>query len=634
MTSTGLKGTTIAFLGAVVIGGGSIAGGLAMDEALSNVTPTTTPKALVVKEDDKTPEVATGFINKAEVTAKDYMMVAAHPAAAQIGAQILSEGGSALDAAMAAQIALNLVEPQSSGIGGGAFMLYWDNQKQTLHTYDGRETAPMAVDRKLFFNADGSPRKFMEAVVGGASIGVPGLLRMFELARNDHGGRPLTDLFQPTIDLARRGFPISPRLHRLLSKEKHMSPGMAAHHYFFDEDGQPKQPGTILKNDAFAETLETIARDGIDSFYAGEIARDIVEAVHSAPGNPGNMSLDDLANYKAKKRDNLCAVYRIKLVCGMPPPSSGGLTVLQILGILENTEIADQEPMSPPAIQTFAEAMRLAHADRDQYIADSDFVDVPVRGLINRGYLAARAVEVDKGFNTKVKVKPGIPPSDNAASLAPDDSIELPSTTHLVAVDKAGNVVSMTSSIENGFGSRQMVRGFLLNNQLTDFARHAIKDGLPIQNRIEPGKRPRSSMAPTMVFDENGEIILALGSPGGSRIIGYVAKSLVGVFDWGMSLQEAVSMPHFINRNSGLDLEDDTDLAALNEVMTARGYDVNVRGLNSGLHGVMIDGDTLHSGVDPRREGYAIGEANLLPDVDAAFDLVLPVSPGAGGQAQ
>lgn len=623
MKSSGFGGAGIALVGALVIGGGSYLGGIAIDHWLSPYSRQTKTVAPLAVKEDLVPEIATGFLDKKEVTAKDYMMVAAHPAAAQIGAEILAKGGSALDAALAAQVALNLVEPQSSGIGGGAFMLYWDNEKQTLYTYDGRETAPMAVDRRLFFNADGSSRTFMEAVVGGASIGVPGVLRMFQLARQENGGRPLQELFQPTIDLARKGFPISPRLHKLLSDEKYMSPGMAVHDYFFAADGKPKKTGTVLKNEAFADTLQIIARDGIDAFYTGDIARDIVKAVNTAPGNPGNMTLDDLAAYKAKRRENLCAVYRIKLVCGMPPPSSGGLTVLQILGILENTDIANQEPMSPPAIQTFAEAMRLAHADRDQYIGDSDFVDVPVRGMINRGYLAARSIEMDNGFNTKVKMAPGVPPSDNAAMLSPDDAIELPSTSHLVAVDKHGNVVSMTSSIENGFGSRQMVRGFLLNNQLTDFARHAVKDGLPIQNRIEPGKRPRSSMAPTMVFDENGELVMALGSPGGSRIIGYVAKTVMGVLDWDMSLQDAISMPHFIDRNSGLDLEADTDIAKLKDVMAARGYKVKVRGLNSGLHGVQVDDGTIHSGVDPRREGYAIGEGNLLPDVDAAFDLVM-----------
>lgn len=642
MNSSGIKGASFALLGAVVIGGGSLLGGTAIDRWLSgfNSAPLAAntaqePLPEAVTDEDIAPEIATGYLSKKEVFAQDYMMVAAHPAAAQIGAEVLANGGSALDAALAAQMALNLVEPQSSGIGGGGFMLYWDNVTQTLHTYDGRETAPLAVDRKLFYHSDGSPRSFMEAVVGGASIGVPGLLRMFELARQNHGGQPLSPLLQPTIDLARQGFPVSPRLHELLAREEHISPGMAAHNYFYGSDGKPYPVGTTLTNPDFADTLEQIAEGGIDIFYNGAIAKDIVDAVHQAPGTPGNMSLDDMANYKAKKRDNLCVVYRIKLVCGMPPPSSGGLTVLQILGILENTEIAQQDPLSPPAIQTFAEAMRLAHADRDRYIADSDFVDVPMRGMVNRGYLAARAIEMDHGFNDKVKMEPGVPPADDSASLAPDDSLELPSTTHLVAVDKKGNVVSMTSSIENAFGSRQMVRGFLLNNQLTDFARNAVQDGLPIQNRIEPSKRPRSSMAPTMVFDENGEIILAVGSPGGSRIIGYVAQTLVGVLDWGMSLQEAVAMPHYVNRNGDLDLEDNTELTPLKDVMAARGYGVNLRDLNSGLHGVQVDGTVLRSGVDPRREGYAIGENNLLPDIQAAFDLVLADRKGTdAGQSQ
>lgn len=619
-----LRGHLSALAGAALIGGGSLLLGYSIDAFLTN---TAKPELSELKLDKESilPEAATGFLKKDSVEADDYMMVAAHPAAAQAGAQVLDRGGSALDAIIAAQMVLNLVEPQSSGIGGGGFMLYWDAEGKRLHTYDGRETAPAAVDRRLFKHPNGSDKTFMEAVVGGASIGVPGLLKMFQLARDTHGGMPLSTLFAPAVDLAQNGFPLSPRLYQLLAAEKYISPGMKAYDYFYRQGGTPHSVGDILKNPAFAKTLQTIARDGFDAFYAGDIARDVVHAARSAPGNPGGLAASDLATYQAKQRPNLCSSYRRYKVCGMPPPSSGGLTVQQILGMIEPTDLSDLEPDSPKAIQTVVEAMRLAFADRALYIADSDFADVPVKGLLNKGYLHARSLEMSLTDAQKGPAQHGYPPEGQANAYEPGQSPELPSTTHMVAVDKDGNAASITTSIENAFGSRQMARGFLLNNQLTDFSRDANRNGVPVRNRIEPGKRPRSSMAPTMVFDEEGELVLLLGSPGGSRIIGYVATTLLAILDWDMDPQEAVSMPHYLSRNHGLELEAGTDMADLKDAMRERGYKVRIGDMNSGLHAIAIeDDDTLVSGVDPRREGYAIGEGNLLPDVRSAFDIVLP----------
>jgi len=551
------------------------------------------------------------------------MVVAAHPAASQIGAEILSTGGNALDAAIAAQIALNLVEPQSSGIGGGAFMLYWDNKQKKLYTYDGRETAPAKVDLNLFLNEDGSKKDFMDAVVGGASVGVPGLLQMFDIARTDHGGLSLETLFEPTIELAENGFPVSPRLNKLLKNAKYMRTGTVAHDYFYDENGEALKTGSLLKNPEFAGSLRQISNEGIGTFYAGGLSRNIIDAIRQEPNNPGNISYRDMLGYEAKKRSNLCASYHDMSVCGMPPPSSGGLTVLQILGILEDSNIADLDPMSEEAIQLFSESMRLAHADRDKYIADSDFVYVPVDQMINPSYLKSRSIEMDLSDNPKGPAEAGIIMEQALLDQAYDQSLELPSTTHIVVVDSEGNAVSMTSSIETAFGSLQMVGGFLLNNQLTDFSSRSEVDGKPVANKIDAKKRPRSSMAPTMVFDGKGDLKLIVGSPGGSSIIGYVAKSIIAVSDWQMPLDEALALPHYLNKNYGLFLEEDTDAEDLADDMEDRGYKVHTRAMTSGLNAILINDDgSLTGAADPRREGVPIGDKQLLANTRQAFDLI------------
>ena len=611
---------TTFIIGLIVIGGGSILGGNLLSQLFSN-----NASSNVISEHKESiePEIATGRLNKDKALSDKYMVVTAHPAASQIGAEILEKGGNALDAALAVQVALNLVEPQSSGIGGGAFMLYWDNKAKKLYTYDGRETAPAKVDLKLFYNNDGSKKEFMEAVVGGAAVGVPGLLQMFDTARTKHGGQSLSSLFEPTIELAENGFPVSPRLNKLLTNAKYMKPGTAAYDYFFDDKGKAVAIGSILENPEFADSLRKIAKEGIGTFYAGSLSRNIIDTVKAAPLNPGHMSYRDMLNYEAKVRPNLCAPYHGLKVCGMPPPSSGGLTVLQILGILESSEIASHDPMSEESIQLFSEAMRLAHADRDQYIADSDFTYVPTTQMIDPSYLQSRSLDIDLSDEPKGKANPGIIIEQTKLDYAPDQSWELPSTTHIAIIDSEGNAVSMTSSIETAFGSHQMVGGFLLNNQLTDFSSKSEVDGKLIANRIEPNKRPRSSMAPTMVFDDEGELKLILGSPGGSRIIGYVAKTLIGVIDWKMPLDEALAMPHYINRNYGLELEKDTDAEDYSGDMEDQGYEVRISPMTSGLNAILINKDgSLTGAADPRREGVPIGNKQLLSNIRQAFKLI------------
>lgn len=544
---------------------------------------------------------------KALAKAERFMISSANPFATEAGRAVLRQGGSAVDAAIAAQMMLNLVEPQSSGIGGGAFMLYYDAASGTTTVYDGRETAPAEATPDMFLNPDGEPKKFFEAVVGGLSVGVPGLLRMLEAAHRDYGRLPWHQLFEPTIELAEKGFPVSERLHRMISEDKYLKRFPATEAYFHDEAGNPRAIGDILANPLFADTLRQIASGGADAFYKGPIARDLVWAVRSAWPNPGRLTETDLSGYEAKTREPVCLLYRAWMVCGMPPPSSGGITTLQILGILQTFELANLEPGSLEAVHLVAEASRLAFADRNTYIADPDFIPVPTEGMLDPGYLALRAQEIAPDAIISPAF-PGMPGPSGQTGFAPDTSQGGLSTTHISVVDTDGNAVSMTSSIESAFGSRLMVRGFLLNNQLTDFSFRPEKDGAPIANRVAAGKRPRSSMAPTLVFRGDGKLEMAVGSPGGSRIIGYVAKTLIATLDWDMDIQAAIEMGHFINRNGPTDLEEDTDIARLKSALEALGHEVNIRELTSGLHGIRVTEDGLTGGADTRREGVALGD--------------------------
>lgn len=536
-----------------------------------------------------------------------HMIAAANPLAAAAGREVLRAGGGAVDAAIAAQMVLNLVEPQSSGIGGGAFMLVYDAATRRVFAYDGRETAPRAATPGLFLDAGGEPMKFYDAVIGGRAVGVPGLLAMLDLAHRRHGRLPWARLFDRAIALADEGFPISPRLNALIGKARGLDRFEPTRAYFLNPGGAPKPAGARLANPAFAETLRTIAAEGIAPFYRGDIAADIAAAVRGVADNPGLLAEQDLAAYAARVREPVCRRYRAWRICGMGPPSSGGVTSLQILGLLERFDLAALGPGSDQAVHLISEASRLAYADRARYLADDDFQPAPLRGLLDRSYLARRAALIDPDRSMGAAAA-GDPPHDQGFDRASDPGTEQPSTTHLSIVDADGNAVAMTSSIESAFGSRLMVRGFLLNNQLTDFSFRPEIDGAPVANRVEPGKRPRSSMAPTLVLDRDGKLVLAVGSPGGSRIIAYVVQTLIAMLDWGLDAQAAVSLPHHVNRNGPVDLEQGSALAGLEAALAARGHQVRVRPLNSGLHAVAVTGSGLEGGADPRREGVALGD--------------------------
>ncbi|AOK53941.1 gamma-glutamyltransferase [Burkholderia stagnalis] len=569
------------------------------------------------------PELSSGWIDKPGWTAQRYMVAAANPLAAQAGYEMLKAGGTAIDAAIATQMVLALVEPQSSGIGGGAFMLYFDGK--AAQAYDGRETAPAAATERLFYGPTGQPMSFYEGVVGGRSVGTPGVLRMLDAAHRAHGRLPWRRLFQPAIRLAEHGFTISPRLATLIANDRYLMKDPAARAYFYNPDGTPKPAGTILKNPPLAAVLRQVADHGANAFYSGAIARDIVAKVRRHPTNPGLLSLQDLARYKAKVREPLCTDYRRSVVCGMPPPSSGGLAIAQMLGILEAMpdwqQIGAQKPVrndvgfepTPFAAHLFSEAGRLAYADRARYVADPDFAPLPGGGwasLVDKRYLAQRARLIGDGSMGAAQA--GTPQGATLA-LADDRSPELPSTSDLAIVDRYGHALSMTTSVEDAFGSRMMVRGFMLNNQLTDFSFVSSENGRPVANRVQPGKRPRSAMSPELVFDKKTkQVTLAVGSAGGPAIINHVSKALVGVLDWGMTMQQAIALPNFGSMNGPTQLERGRVSDALVDGLKGRGHDVQVVQMNSGLQGIQrlnVEGRTVwFGGADPRREGIAMGD--------------------------
>jgi len=548
------------------------------------------------------PEPATGTEAKPPVEAREFMVVAAHPEASKTGFDVLEGGGNAVDAMVAVQFMLNLVEPQSSGIGGGAFLLYWDADKRRLHTFDGRETAPAAAGSDYFLTEDGEPMPFWEALVGGRSVGVPGTLKLLEAVHDRFGSRPWEELVRPAMRLAREGFEISPRLARSIAaaQQYELDRFDRTRSYFFNPDGSPKPAGVLLRNPEFAETLERIARRGSRPFYLGGLARRIVETVREAGGV---MTRRDLEAYVVKERLPVCLPYRAYRICGMGPPTSGGLTVGQILGILSRFDMASLP--REESVHLYLESAKLAYADRARYMADADFVDVPVRGLLDPDYLAQRAALIDRDRAT-AEARPGDPPGREARLWADPGQRERPGTSHFVIRDAAGNALSMTTTIETGFGSRLMVGGFLLNNELTDFSFRPEIDGRPVANRVEGRKRPRSSMSPTVVFRDESPYLL-IGSPGGSRIINYVAKSLVAILDWGLNPQTALDLGHFVNRNGVTELEAGVDGPIDARALTARGHDVRAVELNSGLHAILIRDGGLLGAADPRREGVAMG---------------------------
>ncbi|NIZ02441.1 gamma-glutamyltransferase [Thalassospira lucentensis] len=561
----------------------------------------------VVPEKGNIQRTASETAPRTSVKSDHWMITAANPLAVKAGADVLRRGGNAIDAMVTVQTMLGLVEPQSSGIGGGAFLIYYDAQNGKLTTLDGRETAPENATPTLFQDENGEPLKFYDAVVGGRSVGTPGTPALIKSAHEKWGQLEWPSLLRPAIRTATNGFAVSPRLAELIaSDQEKLSRDPVAKSHFFDKDGAPLTAGTTLKNPDYAATLQDLAQNGIQNFYNGQIAQDIVDKVKGANWNPGVLSLRDLARYHVKERAPVCATYRTYDVCGMGPPSSGALTVGQILGLVEPYDMASLGPNAPESWRLIGDASRLAFADRGRYMADVDFVPMPVRGLLDPSYLKGRS-ELLRRDSALESVEPGSPAFSHAMNLADDEAIELPSTSHFSIVDAYGNVASMTTTIENGFGSRLMVRGFMLNNELTDFSFRTHKDGLPIANRLEPGKRPRSSMAPTIVMKDNKPFI-ATGSPGGSRIIGYVAQSIIAMIDWQLPPQDAVSMPHLVNRFGTFDLEEGTWAENLEPDLQKMGFKTNIRDLNSGIHAIMITENGLIGGADPRREGIVIGE--------------------------
>jgi len=552
------------------------------------------------------PEAGTGRVAKALGMAQRHMVAAANPLAAAAGREMLRAGGSATDAAIAIQLVLNLVEPQSSGIGGGAFFVHWDEAGRRLSTLDGRETAPMAARPERFLRPDGTPMAFVDAVVGGRSVGVPGTVRLLEAAHRRWGKLAWAALFAPAIRLAEEGFAISPRLNGLLALETHLPRDARAAAYFYEVGGKPKPVGTVLANPAFARTLRTIAAGGADAFYEGEIARDIVATVTGHAGNPGDMTLQDLKGYTVEERAPVCAPYRAYRLCGMGPPSSGAIAVQQILGMLANRDLA-RLGAGADAAHLLAEAGKLAFADRALYLGDPAFVNVPVSGLIDEGYIRSRAALID-AERAMGKASAGSPPNRRALLLAPSEGVEN-GTSHISVVDGDGNAVSMTTTIEDGFGARLMTAGgFLLNNELTDFSFTPSEEGKPVANRVEPGKRPRSSMAPTIVFDAFGRLHAVTGSPGGSQIIGYVAKTLVALLDWKMDPQRAVDLANIGNRNGPTELEKASEAEGWKAALEAKGHQVRVIEMTSGIQAIVKTPEGYLGGADGRREGVAIGD--------------------------
>jgi len=562
------------------------------------------------------PEAATGLTAKPGWATTRFAVAAANPLATDAGLQVLRAGGTAIDAAIAVQMVLTLVEPQSSGIGGGAFLLYTNGRD--VEAFDGRETAPAAADERLFLGPNEQPMAFYDAVVGGRSVGVPGTVRMLELAHRQYGKLPWASLFQPAIQLAEKGFPVSPRLHALLKGEAHLKKDPTAAAYFYRPDGEPHEVGHTLRNPELAAVLRRLAREGSAALHQGEIAQAIVDKVQRHPTNPGRLALADLAGYQPRKRAPICHDYRGRerdyRICGFPPPSSGAIAVGQILGILAQTNAAtlplENGLPSLEFLHLYTEAARLAFADRAQYLADPEFVQPPAgswTSLLQPAYLASRARLI--GSQSMKVAQPGNP-GQVAARHAPAPEQPEYGTSHISVVDGTGNALAMTTTIEDQFGSRQMVRGFMLNNELTDFSfTPADGQGRPIANRVQPGKRPRSSMAPTLVFDKaSGQLVMSGGSPGAALIIHYTAKTLYGVLNWGLDAQRAIDLPNFGSTNGPTLLEQGRFPPAVVQGLQARGHEVREMDMTSGLQAIQRTPTGWFGGADPRREGVVMGD--------------------------
>ncbi len=540
------------------------------------------------------------------VEAKKYLISTSSEMASQVGKEILKKGGNAIDAAIAAQMVLNVVEPQSSGIGGGAFVLYYDNKTKTAHYFNGRETAPKDSNNKMFLDSQGKPRAFNDVVKGGLSVGTPGLLKVLKEVHNKYGKLSWEELFEPAIMIAKNGFPMDERIQVIAKNIAYLKDFKGFASLYLNEDGTLKEVGSIITNPALAETFTTISKNGIESFYSGKIAEDMVAAVKNSPTNPGYLALEDLKNYQVKEGELICGTYRVKYkVCSMPLPSSGGVALLQILGILENFDLSKYKPSSLEAIHLITEATRLGYADRNKYVAD--VADVPIAKMLDKEYLRGRAALINPK-ESMPEVKAGEFIDVKTGYTIDKKAVELPSTTHLSVIDSEGNAIAMTSSIEYYFGSVLNVDGFVLNNQLTDFSFVPEIDGKPVANRLEPGKQPRSSMSPTFVFDENNNLIMVVGSPGGPRIIQFVLKTIIAYLDWNLNIQKAISLPNFVVLNDMIELEKRTDLEKLQSDLEKMNHKVKIADLVSGIHAIVIKPEGLEGGADPRRAGVALGE--------------------------
>lgn len=564
------------------------------------------------------PEGASGITAKPGWATSKFAVAAANPLATDAGYQVLKAGGSAVDAAIAVQMVLTLVEPQSSGIGGGAFLLHYNGKD--VEAFDGRETAPAAADEKLFLGADGKPLPFYEGVVGGRSVGVPGTVRMLEMAHKQHGKLPWAQLFQPAITLAEGGFKVSPRLNTLVKADAHLKKDPVAAAYFFKPDGDARDVGFNLRNQELANVLKKIAAEGSKGLLEGEVAQAIVDKVQKHPTNPGKLTLADLAGYQPKKRTPICHDYRANSrdfrICGFPPPSSGAIAVGQILGLLNQTPAPTMGLVNglPTAdwLHLYTEASRLAFADRGQYLADPDFVQAPGgdwNSLLAPAYLAERAKLIQPTGPSMKTATPGNPGPVRTSHAPMPDQPEY-GTSHISIVDAYGNAIAMTTTIEDQFGARQMVKGFLLNNELTDFSfAPADAQGKPIANRVQAGKRPRSSMAPTLVFDKaSGQLVMSGGSPGGALIIHFTAKTLYGVLNWGLNTQQAIDLPNFASLNGPSILEEKRFPPATVEALKARGAEVREQAMTSGLQAIQRSPTGFFGGADPRREGIVLGD--------------------------
>ncbi|HYW14629.1 MAG TPA: gamma-glutamyltransferase [Allosphingosinicella sp.] len=534
------------------------------------------------------------------------MVSAADPRAAEAGRWILNQGGNAADAAIAVQIALTVVEPQSSGIGGGGFFVYHDAAKNRVFTYDGREKAPDAASPTWFFGPDGKPLPYRQAIPGGRSVGVPGNIRLMALAHSRHGRLPWAKLFEPAIRLARDGFALTPRGRNAIANSRDLA-GMSAwgRGQLFGPDGEPKAVGTVMRNPELAQFLERLARRGPDYFYVGPAAEALVRTVNGAARNPSAMVAGDLAAYEAKERPPVCALYRRYRICGMGPPSSGATTVYATLKQLERFDLRGLGKDNPVAWHLIGNSMRLAFADRDAYLADPDFVAVPVAGLMDPAYLASRSklISADRAIEKAVAGAPPGAPRVTAAT-----AMEVPSTSHMSTADGAGNVASVTSTIEGGWGSGLTVNGMFLNNELTDFSIAPQIDGAPVANRVEGGKRPRSSMAPTIVYGPDGKVRLAVGAAGGPTIIAQVAKAIIAVIDWDLSAQEAIALPTIFAPGDGLMVERGTSLEAMIPALQALGN--KAAPMNPGFKANAVErvNGGWRGGADPRSEGVALAQ--------------------------